>query len=413
MKDRPVFRFKRRDDTRARRRGGGPKTPICASTEPHSSNTSNFKDITGELGVNYWSKFGHYTAGADELGGAARLGDFCQQIGSSWIRKRNKNKKLGEKSSNGDETRIDVNDEASGTEHNQAGYKLSAKRRSLDWAETNQLQNSDFWRTEPGGASESFTSGDREQNRAQTERPRDTAQEEERSWVKHSSSECGIPESPIFTETTKAGACRVHVTQGVTTNPYVTVTRIAGSLKSYAIAALGLLIADPFPCRGVLIIEVALVEATGRYTRRLSFRRITPAPVVILSPLAATSFEEGCQKIISRSPPNTEVLGMLIYADTAAGPETFGTVTHGAVHPDAVSHSSISTFTVTLTLDFPSFLDHVDWAYLNTTLETYPQFATLQRLLFIVYCCTPSVTDTMEGAIRTRYQEYDARGLWM
>ncbi|KAJ7450733.1 hypothetical protein B0H11DRAFT_2330957 [Mycena galericulata] len=159
MKDRPVFRFKRRDDTRARRRGGGPKTPICASTEPHSSNTSKFKDITGgrftlELksfrtvrkqiekqvylhGLRNtvipasihaaqqfrWSRsFLHVvlaasgatsnfqaavvcgTAGADELGGAARLGDFCQEIGSSWIRKRNKNKKLGEKSSNGDES---------------------------------------------------------------------------------------------------------------------------------------------------------------------------------------------------------------------------------------------------------------------------------------------------------------------
>ncbi|KAJ7476394.1 hypothetical protein B0H11DRAFT_1310356 [Mycena galericulata] len=50
-------------------------------------------------------------------------------------------------------------------------------------------------------------------------------------------------------------------------------------LTSYAIAALGLLNADPLPCRGILIIEVALAEATGRYTRRLSLRRITPAPV--------------------------------------------------------------------------------------------------------------------------------------
>ncbi|KAJ7511117.1 hypothetical protein B0H11DRAFT_2268952 [Mycena galericulata] len=102
-------------------------------------------------------------------------------------------------------------------------------------------------------------------------------------------------------------------------------------LTSYAIAALGLLIADPLPCRGILIIEVALAEATGRYTRRLSLRRITPAPAVILSPLVATSFETQCQKIISSSPPNTEVVGMLIYADTCAGAETFGTTFHGAV----------------------------------------------------------------------------------
>ncbi|KAJ7105679.1 hypothetical protein C8R44DRAFT_806641 [Mycena epipterygia] len=42
---------------------------------------------------------------------------------------------------------------------------------------------------------------------------------------------------------------------------------LRGLLKSYAIGALGLLIADPLPCRVVLIIEAALVEATGRYTR--------------------------------------------------------------------------------------------------------------------------------------------------
>lgn len=70
---------------------------------------------------------------------------------------------------------------------------------------------------------------------------------------------------------------------------------LRGLLKSYAIGALGLLIADPLPCRGVLIIELALVEATGRYTRRLSLRRITPAPVVILSPLVAASFEDPYQ----------------------------------------------------------------------------------------------------------------------
>jgi hypothetical protein len=74
----------------------------------------------------------------------------------------------------------------------------------------------------------------------------------------------------------------------------------------------------------------------------------------------------------------------------------------------AAPHSTISTLTLVLSINFPELLDNLNWAYLNNALETYPQFAELRRLHFIVHC--PSDMDAMEGAIRARAQD-NARGI--
>jgi hypothetical protein len=75
----------------------------------------------------------------------------------------------------------------------------------------------------------------------------------------------------------------------------------------------------------------------------------------------------------------------------------------------ATPHSTISTLTLVLSINFPELLDNLDWAHLNNALKTYPQFAELRRLHFIVHC--PSDMDAMEGAIRARVQEYNVRGI--
>ncbi|KAJ7837096.1 hypothetical protein B0H13DRAFT_2422135 [Mycena leptocephala] len=75
----------------------------------------------------------------------------------------------------------------------------------------------------------------------------------------------------------------------------------------------------------------------------------------------------------------------------------------------AAPHSTISTLTLVLSIDFLELLDNLDWTHLNTALETYPQFIALRRLHFIVHC--PSMMDAIEGQIRARVQEYSARGI--
>ncbi|KAJ7837104.1 hypothetical protein B0H13DRAFT_2105956 [Mycena leptocephala] len=75
----------------------------------------------------------------------------------------------------------------------------------------------------------------------------------------------------------------------------------------------------------------------------------------------------------------------------------------------AAPHSTISTLTLVLSIDFLHLLDNLDWTHLNTALETYPQFIALRRLHFIVHC--PSMMDATEGQIRARVQEYSARGI--
>jgi hypothetical protein len=71
--------------------------------------------------------------------------------------------------------------------------------------------------------------------------------------------------------------------------------------------------------------------------------------------------------------------------------------------------SAIMTLTIVLMVDVIEDLDKLDWGHLNKTLETRPQFAGLQRLQFIVYC-RPFFVDKMEGEIRERVREQDARG---
>jgi len=75
----------------------------------------------------------------------------------------------------------------------------------------------------------------------------------------------------------------------------------------------------------------------------------------------------------------------------------------------SVLHSSVSTLTLVLSIDLLELIDNLDWAYLNNALKTYPQFASLRRLHFIVHCF--SVMDAVEGAIRARVPEYDERGI--
>jgi hypothetical protein len=75
----------------------------------------------------------------------------------------------------------------------------------------------------------------------------------------------------------------------------------------------------------------------------------------------------------------------------------------------AAPHSTISTLTLVLSIDFLELLDNLDWTHLNNALKTYPQFIALRRLHFIVHC--PSMMDAIEGAIRARVQEYSARGI--
>ncbi|KAJ6589751.1 hypothetical protein B0H19DRAFT_1104620 [Mycena capillaripes] len=75
----------------------------------------------------------------------------------------------------------------------------------------------------------------------------------------------------------------------------------------------------------------------------------------------------------------------------------------------AMLHSPISTLTIVLSIDFLELIDNLDWAHLNNALGTSPQLAKLRRLHFMVHC--GSVMDGIVDAIRTRVQEYDARGI--
>ncbi|KAJ7837108.1 hypothetical protein B0H13DRAFT_2677965 [Mycena leptocephala] len=75
----------------------------------------------------------------------------------------------------------------------------------------------------------------------------------------------------------------------------------------------------------------------------------------------------------------------------------------------AAPHSTISTLTLVLSIDFLELLDNLDWTHLNNALEIYPQFIALRRLHFIVHC--PSMMDAIEGQIQARVQEYSARGI--
>ncbi|KAJ7620819.1 hypothetical protein DFH06DRAFT_62140 [Mycena polygramma] len=74
----------------------------------------------------------------------------------------------------------------------------------------------------------------------------------------------------------------------------------------------------------------------------------------------------------------------------------------------AAHSSSIDTLTIVLTFDVPELLVNLDWAHLTNALNTYPQFAALRRLHFMVHCFTAMVT---EGAIRARVPEFDERGI--
>jgi len=76
------------------------------------------------------------------------------------------------------------------------------------------------------------------------------------------------------------------------------------------------------------------------------------------------------------------------------------------------AHSAIVTaLTVVIYIDYFNLLDNLDWAHLNTLLETSPQFAALQRLHFIMQCFSSMDLNVVEEAIRSRVPEYDSRGI--
>ncbi|KAJ7607279.1 hypothetical protein DFH06DRAFT_1066711 [Mycena polygramma] len=77
----------------------------------------------------------------------------------------------------------------------------------------------------------------------------------------------------------------------------------------------------------------------------------------------------------------------------------------------AAHSSSIDTLTIVLSIDVPELLANLDWAHLTNALKTYPQFAAMRRLHFMVHCFTAMVTDDTEGAIRARVPEFDERGI--
>ncbi|KAJ6456782.1 hypothetical protein C8R47DRAFT_186349 [Mycena vitilis] len=77
----------------------------------------------------------------------------------------------------------------------------------------------------------------------------------------------------------------------------------------------------------------------------------------------------------------------------------------------AAHSSSIDTLTIVLSIDVPELLVNLDWAHLTSALDTYPQFATLRRLHFMVHSFAAMSTEDTEGAIRARVPEFDERGI--